>query len=364
MIYETTTLPRNYQHPQSALERLYNSTGREPRTICVTGGTGSFGQAFAHYLLTSTPHHVRIFSRDEHKQEEMWSSCPPGPRLTYIIGDVRDRERLCAAFDGVDCVVHAAALKIVRTGEINPDEVMKTNSGGSHNVVEAALAAAVKKTLLISTDKAVSPINDYGVSKAQAERLFISANVKGVSRACAFSAVRGGNVWDSRGSVSERWYKAALAGEPLMVSDGRATRFHMLMADWTRFCYHALTEMSGGEIFVPVVRAWNLQALADAFYPAKQIALDKRNGDKLHETLINSDEMQRARDRTWAYVVEPPSDIRSVWNYRDGTGARVASDFLYSSDSVDRLTVDELRRLIGERWLNKQNMTCLMNGLH
>ena len=334
----------------TSLGRLTEDVWREPQTICITGGTGSFGQAFAHYLLTSTPHHVRVFSRDEHKQEEMWSSCPPGPRLTYIIGDVRDRERLRAAFDGADCVIHAAALKIVRTGEINPDEVMKTNSGGSHNVVEAALDTGVKKTLLISTDKAVSPINDYGVSKAQAERLFISGNVKGVSRACAFSVVRGGNVWGSRGSVSERWYKAALAGEALRLSNAQATRFHMLMAEWTRFCYRVLNEMSGGEIFVPILRAWNLQALADAFYPAKQIQLDKRNGDKLHETLINADEAQRTRNWDWACVIEPPSDIRAVWNYRDGIGDKMLSDVCYSSDNVNRLSVDELRRLIGETW--------------
>ena len=321
-----------------------------PKTIVITGGTGSFGQAFARLLMTETPHHVRIFSRDEHKQEAMWSSCPPGPRLTYIIGDVRDRERLEDAFDGADAVVHAAALKIVRTGEVNTDEVMKTNILGSFNVVEAALAANVRRTLLISTDKAVQPISDYGVSKAKAERLFIQANLKGVSRGCTFSVVRGGNIWASRGSVVERWHDTLRLGLPITVTDPSSTRFHLPMLDWTRFCRRALDAMHGGEIFVPKARAWRLGDLAYAFTDANGVEpVGLRSGDKRHETLISEYEMERSRDVGWAHVIAPPDELRRVWNYREWEGRQLLSD-AYTSEETVKVSTDELIELIGETW--------------
>lgn len=335
MIYQTTTLPILYQSPQ---------------TIVITGGTGSFGQAFARLLMTETPHHVRIFSRDEHKQEAMWTACPPGPRLTYIIGDVRDTERLKDAFDGADAVVHAAALKIVRTGEVNADEVMKTNIEGSLNVVEAALAANVRRTLLISTDKAVQPISGYGVSKAKAERLFTQANIKGVSRGCIFACVRGGNVWASRGSVAERWHDAIREGRPLVVADPASTRFHLPMLDWTRFCRRVLEAMHGGEIFVPKAHAWRLGELACAFLGANEVMPSGlRSGDKRHETLISEYEMERARDVGWAYVVAPPDELRRVWNYREWEGTQMSVG-AYTSLEAEKIDMHKLRELIGETW--------------
>ena len=339
MIYQTTTLGTSQKLPYPT-----------PQTIVITGGTGSFGQAFARLLITETPHHVRVFSRDEHKQEAMWSSCPPGPRLTYIIGDVRDRERLEDAFDGAQAVVHAAALKIVRTGEVNADEVMKTNIEGSLNVVEAALAANVRRTLLISTDKAVQPISDYGVSKAKAERLFVQANIKGISRSCIFACVRGGNIWASRGSVAERWHDAIVAGHPLIVTDPASTRFHLPMLEWTRFCRRVLEAMHGGEIFVPKARAWWLGDLVYAFAGVNGVEpAGLRSGDKRHETLISKYEMGRAQDVDWAYVISPPDELRRVWNYREWDGSRSEMG-AYTSLDVDKLGTDELRELIGETW--------------
>ena len=328
-----------------------NMQATQPFTVVITGGTGSFGQAFTAYLLENTPHHVRIFSRDEHKQEEMWSSCPPSARLTYILGDVRDRDRLETAFDSADVVIHAAALKIVRTGEIHSDEVMKTNIVGTANVVMAALTTGVRRSLLISSDKAVSPINDYGVSKAQAERLFIHGNAEGVSRGCTFSVVRGGNVWGSRGSVVETWREAVARGQALAVNSEVATRFHMTMPFWTEFVYNVIGMMRGGEIFIPRVRAWRLIDLAFAFGNPHGIVMNAlRNGDKPHEALFNEQEAERVRTKGGMFILEPPDELRAVWNYQPWTWPAWAwegtAGGAYTSDAVERVGIDELRSLV------------------
>src|SRR3990167_4231694 len=204
----------------------------QPQTYLITGGTGSFGSAFASRLLSDAfGPRVRIFSRDEYKQDAMQSACPAGGRLASIIGDVRDEKAINRAADKCQVIVHAAALKIVRQGERHANEFVMTNVLGTGNVCGAAIANYVPKSLLISSDKAVQPINHYGKSKATAEGVLIESNSLGVSRSCRFSIVRGGNVWASRGSVVETWKAVVKRGEPIEITDPDATRFYLHMSE-------------------------------------------------------------------------------------------------------------------------------------
>jgi len=315
--------------------------------ILITGGTGSFGQAFTRYLLDSpSPPRIRIYSRDEAKQEDMLREFGDNSRLTFIIGDVRDAAKLRIAMDSVDAVVHAAALKRVPAGEQHADEFAKTNVTGTQNVIEAALLTRVPRCLFISSDKAVEPVNAYGLSKGIAERIFVQANRLGVTRKCHFSVVRGGNVWGSRGSVVERWREETRMGKRMVVTDPTATRFHLDMQSWCLFVSHVLETMHGGEIFVPKLRAWGLDDLARAFGRAPSDVNGRRDGDKRHEWLISSHEIERTVDADWAYVIESPDALRQVWNYIPWPGRKVDADFQYSSDCTPRLTIEELRGLM------------------
>lgn len=325
--------------------------------LLLTGGTGSFGRAFAEFLLKNTTDtRLRIFSRDEHKQDAMAADWPPGERITYILGDVRDVERLKRASDGADALVHAAALKRVPQGERHADEFMKTNVQGTANVIEAALAAGVRRSLFISSDKAVAAHNTYGKTKAVGEALFIHANELGVSRGCRFAVVRGGNVWGSRGSVVEIWRERAARGETLVLTDPDATRFCLPMSDWTAFCWRALTELRGGEIFTPKLSAWRLGDLADVLgrmsgqngYTYEVVG--RRTGDKRHECLISAEESARAVDAGFAYIVEPSRDLRDVWNYQPWRGQVCDWAHLgaaYSSDGTVRMSIEELSAMAG-----------------
>ena len=313
--------------------------------VTITGGTGSFGQALTGYLLAQ-PHgpKVRILSRDEDKQEAMSHRFPPGARMTYILGDVRQRETLTRAFDGTDVVVHGAALKRVPFGERNSHEFTLTNVYGSQNVVTAAIECGVKRSLLIGTDKACAPINAYGLSKALASYLFTQGNSLGVSRGCLFGTVRGGNVWGSRGSVGPLWRVLRAEGKPLQVYGENCTRFHLEMPAWVEFCWRALNEMHGGETLVPKAKAWKLTDLAAAFGCAFEV-YPPRPGDKQHEFMVSGDEAARTVDLGWAYAIEPPMQFREVWNYRPWPCPPVCADWRYSSDTVARLTAAELKEL-------------------
>ncbi len=314
-------------------------------TVVVSGGTGSFGRAFTRYLLENTTARVRVFSRDEHKQADMAREFPAGPRLSYLLGDVRDYDRLCLAFDGAQAIVHAAALKTVPAGERQFSEFVQTNIYGTENVIRAALDGYIPDTLLVSSDKAVAAVNSYGKSKAVAESLFTQANVLCVSRDCRFSVVRGGNVWGSRGSVVENWRAAMRQNYPLEMTDPAVTRFHLAMPDWTAFVLRALREMHGGEIFVPKCRAWRLGDLAAAF-GGYTVTTGARDGDKQGEILYSAYESQRTIDAGWAYIVNPPSDLRAVWNYQPVPGAPVEAGREFSSDTAERMGVEELRSLL------------------
>jgi UDP-N-acetylglucosamine 4,6-dehydratase len=317
--------------------------------VLITGGTGSFGAAFTRFLLSRpNPPRIRIYSRDEHKQESMAREFHDD-RVTFILGDIRDGERLRRALDGCNALVHAAALKVVAQGEMHVSEFIDVNVAGSRRVAEAAIDAGVQRALLISSDKAVEPINTYGISKALAERIFIYANRLSVSRGLKFAAARGGNVWASRGSVVEIWKTQRDGGHPLDVYNPDTLRFHLPMPDWTAFVWRALNEMHGGEVFAPKCKAWRLGDLAAALSDEVRVH-DVRNGDKPIELLIARHEAQHTVDAGWAYVVEPPADLRAVWNYRayganDGS-VRVPAGLRYGSDTVPRLSVDELRRML------------------
>ena len=330
----------NKGRPLSVYRRNYE-------TVVITGGTGSFGQAMTKRLLGSDDGpRVRVFSRDEDKQERMRASLPPGDRLSYLLGDVRDQERLVTAFDGASEVVHSAALKRVMFGEQHVDEFTKTNVIGSRNVVTAAIQARVERTLLISTDKACAPFGAYGKTKALAEDLFRNGNQLGVSRGARFAAVRGGNIWRSRGSVVDVWQAAIDRGEKIQVTDPDMTRFTLAMGDWVAFAERALAEMRGGEIFVPKPSAYRLGDLA-AVMGSGVIVAGHRSGEKLHEALISPQESARTVDIGWAYVIEPPPEMRAVWNYKPWEGTRLTG-IEHTSDRAPRLTCAELAIMLAE----------------
>jgi|SRR3990167_7724945 len=310
----------------------------------LTGATGSFGSSLARYLLANTLDSLRLISRDEHKQVALMAEIPPSSRVSYVLCDIRDLERLKIAFHNVDVVVHAAALKIVPTGELHTAEMVSINVLGTQSVIQAAIANYVPRSLLVSSDKCCQPMNRYGATKMLSEGLFINANILGVSYNSRFSCIRGGNVWGSRGSVVERWHNS----DVLSVTQPTATRFHLPMNYWLDFACHAIDDMRGGEVYVPKCSAWNLYDLAIAFtevFPDKRFTnIPPRFGDRSHEFLISDYEASHTVDLEWSYVVEPNHEIRGVWNYEPRDGARL--DHAISSDMVQRLTRDELKELI------------------
>lgn len=314
----------------------------------ITGGTGSFGSALAKHLLATTSHHLRLLSRDEHKQNAMMADYPPSDRLTYVLCDIGDLDRLRIAFHKVDVVVHAAAVKTVPAGELHTAEMVRVNVNGTSNVINAALDNCVTKSLIISSDKSVNAVNNYGKGKGVAEALFVSANMLGTSYGSIFSVVRGGNIWGSRGSVVERW----LSQPVISITNPDVTRFHLPMPKWLSFCMRAIDEMRGGEIFVPKCNAWRLYDLAVAFtqsIPGKRVTqTSHRYGDKIHETLIAEHEIPHTIDLDWGYCIEPNPQIRSVWNYVSRLGQPLRS--AYSSDIVPALSVKDLKYLITETW--------------
>lgn len=317
----------------------------DDRVILVTGGTGSFGHRFIRTVLAEhRPRKVIVFSRDELKQTEMRRDVDD-PRIRFFIGDVRDRERLYRAFRGVDVVVHAAALKQVPACEYNPFEAVKTNVMGTANVVDAAIDCRVKRVMVISTDKAVNPINIYGATKLVAEKLAINANAYAGDSGTRFSVVRYGNVVGTRGSVvpifTESWRNGTVP-----ITDERMTRFWITLDQGVRFVVNCLEAMQGGEIFVPKVPSMRVVDLAETLAPGCRIEIiGIRPGEKLHEVLIHADEARRAIDCRDFYVIMPePTAIRiQGWEH----GRPVPADFLYSSDRNEWwLTPGELKEMV------------------
>jgi len=318
------------------------------KTILITGGTGSFGRNFTEFLLKNTlVKKIIIFSRDELKQSQMRAEMKD-LRLRFFLGDVRDPERLERAFRGVDIVVHAAALKQVPTLEYNPFEAVKTNILGSQNVINAAINQKVAKTLLISTDKAVQPINLYGSTKLCAEKLFISGNSYSPERS-SFSVVRYGNVIGSRGSIVENLinYKEG----KVKITDLEMTRFWINLKGACDLVMYALENMLGGEIFVPNIPSMKLVNLFDALAPgAEKEAIGIRPGEKLHEILLTVEEARRAVQISGYFIIIPDHyDVfdKNKFDKHLKAGQVLPKNFVFSSDTNQLwLTKDEFLNLI------------------
>jgi UDP-N-acetylglucosamine 4,6-dehydratase len=318
--------------------------------VLVTGGTGSFGQAFVDHVLTN--HVVRelvVFSRDEFKQHEMAQRWPVDTYpIRYFLGDIRDKERLLRAFNGINYVVHAAALKQVPAIEQNPFEAVRTNILGAQNIVEAALERGVRRVVAISTDKAVNPVNLYGATKLAMEKLMIAANTYARYRDVRFSVVRYGNVVGSRGSVLQLYANLIAQGERILpVTDPAMTRFWITLDRGVRLVLQALEEAQGGEIFIPKIPSMSVGDLLAAMpVECTQRTIGRRPGEKQHESLIGEGEGARTLDRDDSYVVMPEAP-----GYRLGSWAedarRAPADFKYNSDTnTDWVSLEEMRQLV------------------
>ncbi len=318
------------------------------QTILLTGGTGSFGKKFIEIVLDEYhPKKLIVFSRDELKQHEMRMSGFNHPSLRYFIGDVRDRERLYRAMQGVDVVVHAAALKQVPACEYNPIEAIKTNINGAANIIDVAIDVGVEKVLALSTDKAVNPINLYGATKLVAEKLFVQGNAYSGAVGTRFSCVRYGNVVSSRGSVIPVFQKQRASGR-ITLTDVRMTRFWITLEQGVRFVIKCLDLMRGGEIFVPKIPSMRIVDLAEVIAPeCERKVIGIRPGEKLHEVLVSRDESRYTLEFDDMYLIQPVHPWWQVREYPDGHPMEDGSKF--SSDRNGRwLTHDELRRMIEE----------------
>ena len=314
--------------------------------ILVTGGTGSFGQKFAEIVLNEyNPRKLIIFSRDELKQHEMRISGFDHPNIRYFIGDVRDIARLRRAMEGVDIVVHAAALKQVPACEYNPFEAILTNTMGAKNIVDAAIDTGVKKVLGLSTDKAVDPINLYGATKLCSEKLLVQGNAYASGKKTNFSCVRYGNVVGSRGSVIPVFKEQRKKGS-ITVTDARMTRFWLTLDHGVRFVINCINLMHGGEIFIPKIPSMKVIDLANVIAPGCEIKFTGiRPGEKLHEGLISKYEASHTVDYEDMFVIKPAHSWWKVGNWTKGRA--LPEDFSYTSDeNTWWLTPDELREYV------------------
>ncbi|WP_028458793.1 UDP-N-acetylglucosamine 4,6-dehydratase (inverting) [Chloroflexus sp. Y-396-1] len=314
-------------------------------SLLITGGTGSFGKKFIEIILREyNPKRVVIFSRDELKQHEMRISGFDHDSLRYFIGDVRDVDRLRRAMNGIDIVVHAAALKQVPACEYNPIEAIMTNIVGARNVIDAALDTGVEKVFALSTDKAVNPINLYGATKLCAEKLFVQANSYSGMQGCRFSCARYGNVVGSRGSVIPLFLEQRRTGR-VTVTDPRMTRFWLTLEQGVRFVIRCIEHMHGGEVFIPKIPSMNIMDLVQAIAPdCKVDYIGIRPGEKLHEVLLSEDESRHALELDDMYVIRPLYNWWETKNWYEGKP--VPEGFRYTSDTNTHwLSVDELRVL-------------------
>jgi UDP-N-acetylglucosamine 4,6-dehydratase (inverting) len=322
------------------------------KSILITGGTGSFGHVFVKTVLERYPNVKRIvvFSRDELKQYEMAQTFSPQKNrcMRYFIGDVRDAGRLRRALEGIDVVVHAAALKQVPAAEYNPFECIKTNVLGAQNLIEAAIDQGVSRVVALSTDKAAAPINLYGATKLCSDKLFVAANnIKG-SRDMQFSVVRYGNVMGSRGSVIPFFLSKRATGT-LPITDPRMTRFNISLQDGVDMVLWALRNALGGEILVPKIPSYRITDLATAIGPqCRQEIVGLRPGEKIHEEMITASDSPQTVDRGPYYAILPAGADYSVDDYTSMTEARrVTPGFSYDSgNNPEFLSVEQLREMI------------------
>ena len=317
-------------------------------TILITGGTGSFGNTFVPMTLAKyNPKKVIIFSRDEMKQWDMTKKFQGDERIRFFIGDVRDKDRLYRALDGVDYVVHAAATKIVPTAEYNPFECVKTNINGAMNLIDACIDKGVKGVVALSTDKASSPINLYGATKLASDKLFVSGNSYSGEHGTKFSVVRYGNVMGSRGSVIPFFMSIKDTGT-LPITDGRMTRFMISLEDGVELVWHAFDDMVGGEIYVKKIPSMKMTDLASVIAPqAKQEIIGIRPGEKLHEQMISAEDAYYTYEYPEHFKILPTINHWATDPKRIKDGIKVSEGFVYTSDNnAEWMSADDLHQWI------------------
>ena len=321
-------------------------------TILITGGTGSFGNTFIPMTLEKyNPKQIIIYSRDEMKQWEMAKIYSKDPRVKFVIGDVRDKDRLERILDGVDFVVHAAATKIVSTAEYNPFECVKTNVNGAMNVIDASLQQKVKRVVALSTDKASSPINLYGATKLVSDKLFVSANSNSDNTSTTFSVVRYGNVMGSRGSVIPFFNSIKHTGE-LTITDKRMTRFMITLEEGVELVWKAFDDMLGGEIYVKKIPSMKIIDIANAVLPNTKIKyIGILPGEKIHEQMIGFEDAPNTFEYDSYYKILPAIHQWSNDSNRIKNGKKVDENFTYSSDNnKDWMQITDL-----QKWIEKNN---------
>lgn len=318
------------------------------KTILITGGTGSFGNTFVPMTLAKyNPKKIIIFSRDEMKQWDMAKKFEGDPRLRFFIGDVRDKDRLYRALDGVDYVVHAAATKIVPTAEYNPFECIKTNVFGAMNLIDACIDKGVQGVVALSTDKASSPINLYGATKLTSDKLFVSGNSYAGEHGTRFSVVRYGNVMGSRGSVIPFFMSIKDKGV-LPITDERMTRFMISLEEGVELVWHAFEDMEGGEIYVKKIPSMKVTDLARVVAPeARHEVVGIRPGEKLHEQMISAEDAYYTYEYPEHFKILPVINNWSNSPERIKDGSKVAEGFVYSSDNnTEWMTEADLQKWI------------------
>lgn len=319
-------------------------------SILITGGTGSFGHAFVPMTLARyNPKRLIIYSRDEMKQWEMAKLFADDPRVRFFIGDVRDKDRLARALDGVDYVVHAAATKIVPTAEYNPFECVKTNVIGAMNLIDACIDRGVKRVVALSTDKASSPANLYGATKLASDKLFVAGNSYAGAEGARFGVVRYGNVMGSRGSVIPFFLSIADKGT-LPITDDRMTRFMITLEQGVELVWHAFEDMVGGEIYVKKIPSMKVTEVANATVPgAKHEIVGIRPGEKLHEQMIGAEDALYTYEYPDHFKILPAIHRWCSDPYRIKDGKKVAEDFTYCSDNnAEWMSIETLQAWIAQ----------------
>ena len=320
--------------------------------ILITGGTGSFGKTFVPMTLEKyNPKQIIIYSRDEMKQWEMAQGYQDDPRVTFIIGDVRDRDRLSQALQGVDYVVHAAATKIVPIAEYNPHECVKTNINGAMNLIDLCIDREVKKVIALSTDKASNPINLYGATKLASDKLFVAANPYANNYGTRFSVVRYGNVMGSRGSVIP-FFMSLAETKTLPITDPRMTRFMITLEQGVELVWCSFDDMKGGEIYVKKIPSMNIMDIAKAVVSdAEYKTIGVRPGEKIHEQMIGLEDAPHTYEYEDHFKILPAIYNWSLDSERNGGGKKVPDDFMYSSDQNNKwMKSEEL-----EAWIKENN---------
>jgi UDP-N-acetylglucosamine 4,6-dehydratase/5-epimerase len=324
-------------------------------SILVTGGTGSFGHTFIPMTLAKyNPKKIIVYSRDEMKQWEMAKLFPNEDRIRFFIGDVRDKDRLYRALDGVDYVVHAAATKIVPTAEYNPFECVKTNINGAMNLIDACIDKGVQRVVALSTDKASSPANLYGATKLASDKLFVAGNSYTGWKQTRFAVVRYGNVMGSRGSVIPFFLSVADKGI-LPITDTRMTRFMITLEQGVELVWHAFKDMVGGEIYVKKIPSMKVTDIARAVAPeAKQQIVGIRPGEKLHEQMISAEDAYHTYEYHDHFKILPAIHSWSTDPKRIKDGVKVSEDFVYESDSnTEWMSIESLKHWMD---VNKQKI--------